>query len=524
MKTRFFLAIAAVCLLCWTLPSSAQVPITVFPDPVQFGTIPLKSSGSTIVYLDNTTAAAAVISAISITGTNNADFSLLGTCVGTISAGQYCQLPVSFTPAALGARSASLQISVLGVTTAILIPLEGTGGNPGPTITSLSPASVYQNSAATTVTITGSGFLSTSLAYFGYGTPLATTFVSATELKAVVPASDLSSTGTYAIAVTNANGSTSSNFNIVGLDPIVQSVSPSSLVAGNAATSIILSGSNFQTGAKVLWNGTALTTTYLSSGQLQAQASAANLASAGIVELAVSNPAPGGLSSPVSLDVTYPVTMTILDLPANDLVWDPFAQLIYASLPSSYGVNGNSIAVINPTTGVVTAYHYAGSEPTKLALSADGKYLYVGLNGDGSVQRMVLPNFTLDINVSLGTTGSGIYTAADLKVSPTDTHTIAVALAPSGCCGTESVVFFTDSTKLANSISSVSVSDLEFASGTTLYGYYSGELNKITVSATGGTIAQTWSGLVYGADIQYAAGLIYGDQGLADYRRICRPR
>jgi hypothetical protein len=405
MKTRFFLAIAAVCLLCWTLPSSAQVPITVFPDPVQFGTIPLKSSGSTIVYLDNTTAAAAVISAISITGTNNADFSLLGTCVGTISAGQYCQLPVSFTPAALGARSASLQISVLGVTTAILIPLEGTGGNPGPTITSLSPASVYQNSAATTVTITGSGFLSTSLAYFGYGTPLATTFVSATELKAVVPASDLSSTGTYAIAVTNANGSTSSNFNIVGLDPIVQSVSPSSLVAGNAATSIILSGSNFQTGAKVLWNGTALTTTYLSSGQLQAQASAANLASAGIVELAVSNPAPGGLSSPVSLDVTYPVTMTILDLPANDLVWDPFAQLIYASLPSSYGVNGNSIAVINPTTGVVTAYHYAGSEPTKLALSADGKYLYVGLNGDGSVQRMVLPNFTLDINVSLGTTG-----------------------------------------------------------------------------------------------------------------------
>lgn len=519
MKKILFLASAACLLLSCTLPCAAQVPITVSPDPVQFGTVPLHSPGSAYVYLFNTTVNAATVSAISITGTDSADFTIPGPlCLGTISPGQYCEMYMNLTPSAQGARSATLQISITGVTTSILVPLDGTGGNPIPVITSLSPASIYQNSGATTITINGSGFLSSSTVQFGYGstTNLPSTFVSATQLKATVPASDLTSSGSYTLQVTNpapAGGSTTANFTIVGLDPIVQSVEPNFLVAGTASGPITLNGSNFQTGAKILWNETAIPTTYVNSGQLLAQPSTANLASAAMVQLSVLNPAPGGLSTPISFNVTYPTTVTILDLPANDLVWDPFAQLIYASLPSSYGTNGNSIAVINPTTGAVTAYHFAGSEPTKLALSADGKYLYVGLNGDGSVQRLVLPNFTFDINISLGTTGNGIYVANDIKVSPTDTHTIAVALGYTGCCSTGPLVFYTDATKLANSVSTVNIGDVEFATGTTLYGYSGGVVSQIAVSATGGTLTKQWDGLVSGSDIQYAAGLIYGGSG-----------
>jgi len=269
------------------------------------------------------------------------------------------------------------------------------------------------------------------------------------------------------------------------------------------------------TGAEVLWNGVSIPTTYDNSGQLQALPTATDLASAGIVQLSVLNPSPGTLSSAVTFNVTYPVTVTVLDLPANDLVWDPFGQLIYASVPSSYGPNGNSIAVINPTTGVVTGYHFAGSEPTKLALSATSNYLYVGLNGSGSVQRLDLPSFTKDIDVSLGSVSSGgPYVAEDIKVSPSNSHTFAVALNESLCCTYSGpLVFYTDSTKLANAVTSPTIQQIIFPTATTLYGYSNYTVSQVAVTSTGGTLTQQWSDLVSGSAIQYDAGLIYGGNG-----------
>jgi hypothetical protein len=226
--------------------------------------------------------------------------------------------------------------------------------------------------------------------------------------------------------------------------------------------------------------------------------------------LAVNNPPPGTISATSSFDVTYPVTLTVLDLPANDLVWDPFAQLLYASLPSSYGANGNSIAVINPATGAITGYHYAGSEPTKLAIDGTSKYLYVGLNGNGSVQRLDLPAFTPDIDISLGGT-NGANLAGAIAVSPTNPQTIAVALT-GGCCGYGPVQFFTGATQLANSVSS-SIGQLAFASGSVLYGYNPGTLSKINVSATGGTLGPQWNNIVTGDTFDYSGGLIFGGNG-----------
>lgn len=520
MKKGICVAVLASCfVLVAGLSQAVAAPISVYPNPVVFGTIPLQSpSYPLIVDVTNTTVNAVTITGMTIAGTNSGDFALAGpTCVGTISGSQTCQMYMQFTPSAMGARSASLQITISGQTTATIIPLDGTGGNPIPTITSLSPSSIYEDSPATTVTINGSGFLSTSVAYLNNQNALTTTYVSATQIKAQIPASYLVQPTTDYLSVTNpAPGggmSGSSNINVIGLEPTVSSVSPNYMVAGSASGPIIVYGSNFQSGSKVTWNGTTISTTYISSSQLQAQPTTAQLSTAGIIELAVSNPAPGSLSTPTIFNVTYPATVTILDLPANDMVWDPFAQLIYASIPSSYGVNGNSIAVINPTTGAVTAFHFAGSEPTKLALSADAKYLYVGLNGEGSVQRLALPNFTLDINIPLGTPTSGLQVANDIEVSPGSSHTIAVAVGPTGCCGSSALEFFTDMTKLASSVTSTGFSQTAFASATLLYGYDNGTVSKVTVSSTGGTLGTQWSGLVYGEAIDYASSLIYGGGG-----------
>src|SRR5579862_2455442 len=519
MKKGICVVVLASCfLLVAGLSQAVAAPISVYPNPVVFGTVPLQSpSYPLLVDLTNTTVNAVTITGITITGTNSADFALEGPiCVGTISGSQTCQMYMQFTPSVMGARSASLQITISGQTTATVIPLDGTGGNPIPTITSLSPSSIYEDSPATTVTINGSGFLSTSVAYLNNQSALTTTYVSATQLKAQIPASYLVQPTTDSLYVTNpapgGGTSGSSNINVIGLEPMVSSVSPNFMVAGSASEPIVVYGSNFQSGSKVTWNGTAISTTYISPSQLQAQPTTAQVSTAGIIELAVSNPAPGSLSTPIIFNVTYPSTVTILDLPANDMVWDPFAQLIYASIPSSYGVNGNSIAVINPTTGAVTAFHFAGSEPTKLALSADAKYLYVGLNGEGSIQRLALPNFTLDINIPLGTPTSGLQVANDIEVSPGSSHTIAVAVGPTGCCGSSVLEFFTDTTKLASSVSA-QFSQTVFASAALLYGYDNGTVSKVAVSATGGTLGTQWSGLVYGEAVNYASSLIYGGNG-----------
>jgi hypothetical protein len=333
-----------------------------------------------------------------------------------------------------------------------------------------------------------------------------------------VPDTALSNLGSVSLFVANpqpgGGTSSSANLQVVGGAPFIGSLNPGSIVAGTASEPVIINGQNFASGATVQWNGTNVATTYLSSTQLQALPTTAELASPGIIQITVKNPSPGTVSQFVNFNVTAPITITVLDLPANDLVWDPFAQVLYASLPSSYGTNGNSIAVVNPSTGAITGYHFAGSEPTKLAVDATSKFLYVGLNGNGSIQRLALPAFTPDININLGKATNGAPSVAQaIAVSPASPQTIAVSATPSGCCSGGTLEFFTGTSKLANSVISTSMNQLIFANGTTLYGYTPGTLSQVAVTATGGTLGQAWTDVVNGSAISYSGGLIFGGNG-----------
>ena len=522
MNLKLRVTLVCACIVLSGSLALAAVPVVVFPNPVQFGTVPLNSVSYPIpVELSNSSTAAVTITAITITGTNGANFAIDGySCVGIIAAGQVCLMYLTFTPSAMANLTASFVITETGVTTSITIPMEGVGGNPVPIITSLSPPTIYVNSPNTTITINGSGFLSSSVASLFFSnitTPLPTTFVSASQIKAQIPDTVLSTQGQLYLYVTNpppSGGTTSTSLQIITPEPTILDTSPASIVAGTASEAIVINGQNFMSGATVQWNGTNIPATYLSSTQLQFQPTTAELASAGLIQLSVTNPSPGTISPAITFNLTYPVTVTILDLPANDLVWDPFAQLLYASMPSSYGVNGNSIAVINPTTGAVTGYFYAGSEPTKLALDSTSKFRYVGLNGDGSIQRLDLPGFTKDIVISLGNGTESPNLAAAIAVSPTNSDTIAVALNENSCCSPSGPLeFFTNATKLASSVASPGISEIAFASGTTLYGYQPDTVSQVTVSSTGGTLAQQWNDLVTGNSFQYSGGLIFGSGG-----------
>jgi len=74
--------------------------------------------------------------------------------------------------------------------------------NPVPTISSLAPAGVPVGNAAFVLTVSGSNFVADSLVLFN-GQGRQTTFVSASMLRAAIPASDVQMGGSYAVKVIN---------------------------------------------------------------------------------------------------------------------------------------------------------------------------------------------------------------------------------------------------------------------------------------------------------------------------------
>jgi endonuclease G len=171
--------------------------------------------------------------------------------------------------------------------------------NPTPIATSISPTSDTLNGLPFTLTVNGSNFLASSIVNWN-GNNLATTFVSSVQLLAVVPTSYLTTVGTANVTVFTSNGGTSSSkpFTIVyGLNnpvPAVRYISPANCQIGRPDISISVIGNYFVPSSQVVWNGTPLTTTYVSSTLLRALVPAGSVAGVGTSSVSVTNPAPAG--------------------------------------------------------------------------------------------------------------------------------------------------------------------------------------------------------------------------------------
>jgi len=88
-------------------------------------------------------------------------------------------------------------------------------------------------------------------------------------------------------------------------DPLV----PTSIAPGGPGFTLTVNGTGFVSGSKVNWNGTALTTSFVSSSRLTASVSGSDIGSAGSAWVTVTNPAPGGGTSlPAFLRIATPVT------------------------------------------------------------------------------------------------------------------------------------------------------------------------------------------------------------------------
>ena len=157
----------------------------------------------------------------------------------------------------------------------------------GPTITSLSPSSTAAGGATFTLTVNGTYLFSGATVNWN-GIPLATAFVGTSQLTATVPASLIATPGTATVTVTTILGtSVAATFTINPVAPTITSLSPSSATVGGPAFPLTVTGTNFIPGTTVNWNGTALSTLFVSANTLEAAVPASLIATAGTASVTV---------------------------------------------------------------------------------------------------------------------------------------------------------------------------------------------------------------------------------------------
>jgi uncharacterized protein (TIGR03437 family) len=182
-----------------------------------------------------------------------------------------------------------------GTTVTLFVSASGSGSGGGSlALSSISPTSAAVGSAAITLNLYGSGFSSGAAVNFGTICTLGTTFVSAGQLTATIPASCLTTAQTVQVSVGASNalpfvigGTGSGGSGIISLS----SVSPNTLTAGNT-TLLYAYGSNFTSNSIIHFNNVTFATTYLNSSQIYATIPGSSI-TGGSLPVFVSDPTNG---------------------------------------------------------------------------------------------------------------------------------------------------------------------------------------------------------------------------------------
>ncbi len=249
-------------------------------------------------------------------GASNTPITLTGTgfiVTSTVFAGATSLATTYSSPTSLSATIPSSLLTSGGTFLSITVSNPGPGGGNSsaqtftvnhlaPTLGSISPASVSAGAGNTTVTFTGTNYDSSSVVYAG-ATPLTTTYVSSTQVTAVVPSS-LLTTGGATVSLTvqtptpGGGTSASKTLTVNHLAPTLSSISPTFATAGAGDTTITLTGTNYDTATVTYAGATALTTTFVSATSVTAAIPSSLLTTGGnTLAITAQTPSPGGGTS-----------------------------------------------------------------------------------------------------------------------------------------------------------------------------------------------------------------------------------
>ena len=307
---------------------------------------------------------------------------------------------------------------------------------PKPVLNSMSPTTAQAGGTVFTLTVMGKDFSPGSLVEWN-GSALVTTFLTTSTMTTQIPASLIANPGTATVRVftTQPGGGTSNTvltFTITPAPsnvPTIVSASPPAAIAGSAGVLIVLNGTNFGHQSIVTVNNTNRSSQVLNSDALQVVLTAADLATAGTVSIAVTNPAappPAPPNGGTSNIFPYPV---VNPFPVVTSLTPTSVQAGATTVPSitvtGTGFTATSVIEINGGARTTT---FVSSTSLATQLTAGD----IALAGVDQVQ------------VFNGTPGGGTSNIQPFAVNPAATTGLPVILdlapdgsqAANGICGT----------------------------------------------------------------------------------------
>jgi phospholipase C len=162
--------------------------------------------------------------------------------------------------------------------------------------------------------------------------------------------------------------------------PTILQLTPLSVAPGHGSFTLNVTGMGFTTGSVVYFNGTALTTKYVSKRGVAGSLTASQVATAQTVNVTVANPAPGG---GISVPALFPITAT---------------------------------ATVAPTANTING----GANPTQLATG--------DFNGDGKLDMAVVNGSNHTIQILLGN-GDGTFTTGAAFVVGSSVTSVPTSIA-----------------------------------------------------------------------------------------------
>ena len=220
--------------------TSAPATFTVTtPAPTLVSFAPAQGLVGTVVTVTGTALTGA--SAVTLNGASVGSFTVVNATTLTFS------VPANATSGLVAVTTAGGTATSASAFTVLL---------PAPTIANLAPSTAVAGSGGFVLVVNGTGFLAGSVVNFN-GATLATTYGSATQLTAQVPATAINAAGSYAVVVANPSAvqggtSTPVNFTVTTPAPTLVSFTPAQGLVG---TTVTVTGTALTGASTVTLNG-----------------------------------------------------------------------------------------------------------------------------------------------------------------------------------------------------------------------------------------------------------------------------
>ncbi|MDB6065588.1 MAG: hypothetical protein JWR26_1796 [Pedosphaera sp.] len=212
----------------------------------------------------------------------------------------------------------------------------------------------------------------------------------------------------------------------------------------------------------------------------------------------------------------------MLNLPVSDMVYDTLRGKIWVGVQSGAATNAQRVVAIDPATGIMGAAIPLNDQPGKLAISADGQFLYCGLMSTGGVARINLNLNTVDLKFGL-VPGNGTF-ALQMAVLPGDSQSLVVQLTGN----VSEAALYKNGVLRTNAIGPAPYpAQYAFAfndSPTNFFMIYSGALRWVNANSSGLTLVREIADLQYDGSLNSAGSLIFDTTGAVygsrDFRRL----